>query len=78
MRGAHLGYDVTDPTRLHTGLGVGRPTPGRSSFRSETSRRRLFARRLGAARSYQIPQPCQARPRWTLRDRFGRCSADHP
>lgn len=41
-------------------LGVGRPTPGRSSFRSELSRRRHFARRSGAHRSYHIPKPCQA------------------
>lgn len=45
---AHLGYDGTDHSRLHTRLRVGRPTPGRSSFGVERSRRRLFSRRSEA------------------------------
>ena len=58
--GAHLGYDVDDPTRLHTGWGLVRRRRGARLFRSETSRRRLFARRSGAPRSYQISKLCQA------------------
>jgi hypothetical protein len=58
--GAHLGYDETDPQPAPHRWRVGRPTPERSSFRSEMSRCRLFARAVREpCRTYQISKSCQ-------------------